>query len=334
MGLIACALLKVITADKNQKQRNYYNITAFRTLQFLSPAPLNCLPFYFTHFKLFVMNQQQEEIREQQKQSWNKFSAGWKKWDDMTMNFLKPMGQEIIASIKPFGNDLVLDIAAGTGEPGLTIASMIPGGKVTITDLSEDMLAIAKENAERRGISNVETIACDVCELPFADNSFDAISCRFGFMFFPDMQLAANEMLRVLKPGGRLATSVWNVPEKNFWVTAMMGTINKNMELPPPVPGAPGMFRCAKPGLMKNVFENAGFKNITEKEVASRLNCGTVDMYWNMMTEIGAPIVAALSKADDALRQKIKKEVFELVGQHYPGHVAIDAGAIVIRAEK
>ena len=280
------------------------------------------------------MNQQQEEIREQQKQSWDKFSPGWKKWDDLTMNFLKPMGDEIIASINPSGNDAILDIAAGTGEPGLTIATMLNGGKVTITDLSEEMLIIAKENAARRGINNIETKACDVCELPFADNSFDAISCRFGFMFFPDMQLAADEMLRVLKPGGRIATSVWNVPEKNFWVTATMGTINKNMELPPPPPGAPGMFRCCKPGLMKEIFEKAGFKNITEKEVPSKLNSGTIETYWNMITEVGAPVVAALSKADDAIRQKIKKEVFELVGQRYPDHVAIDAGAIVISAEK
>jgi ubiquinone/menaquinone biosynthesis C-methylase UbiE len=280
------------------------------------------------------MNQQLEEIREQQKQSWNKFSAGWKKWDDMTMDFLKPMGQEIIAGINPSGNDAVLDIAAGTGEPGLTIATMLSGGKVTITDLSEDMLMIAKENAARRGITNIETTACDVCELPFADNSFDAISCRFGFMFFPDMQLAANEMARVLKPGGRIATSVWNIPEKNFWVTAMMGTINKNMELPPNPSGAPGMFRCCKPGQMKELFEKAGFKNIMEKEVLTKLNCITVETYWNMMTEIGAPIVAALSKADDAMRQKIKKEVFELVLNKYPGNVAIDASAIVISAEK
>lgn len=280
------------------------------------------------------MNQQLEEIREQQKQSWNKFSAGWKKWDALTMDFLKPIGQEIIASIKPSGNKNILDIAAGTGEPGLTIATMLNGGKVTITDLSEDMLTIAKENAARREITNIEITACDVCELPFADNSFDAISCRFGFMFFPHMQLAANEIIRVLKPGGKIATSVWNVPEKNFWVTATMGTINKNMELPPPPPGSPGMFRCAKPGLMNEIFEKAGFKNIAEKEVAAKMNSGTVDTYWNMMTEIGAPIVAALSKADDAMRQKIKKEVFELVSQKYPGNVALDAGAIVISAEK
>ena len=281
------------------------------------------------------MNQQQEEIREQQKQSWNKFSAGWKKWDDLTMDFLNPMGQEIINAVKPAGKEVILDIAAGTGEPGLTIATMLDGGKVVITDLAEDMLAIARENAASRNISNIETKACDVCDLPFEDNSFDAISCRFGFMFFPDMQLAANEMLRVLKPGGKIATSVWNIPEKNFWVTATMGTIMKNMELPPPPSGAPGMFRCCKPGLMKEIFEKAGFKNITEKEVTSKLRSGTVDRYWEMITEVGAPIVAALSKADDAIRQKIKKEVFELVSQKYPGNnVAIDASAIVIAAEK
>ncbi len=281
------------------------------------------------------MNAQLEEIREQQRQSWNKFSPGWRKWDDQTMDFLRPMGNAIIAALGPSGNDKVLDIAAGTGEPGLTIAGMLDGGRVVITDLAEDMLAIAKENAARRGIENIETIACDVCDLPFDDNSFDLISCRFGFMFFPDMQLAANEMFRVLKPVGKMATSVWNIPEKNFWVTAIMGTINKNIELPQPPPGAPGMFRCSKPGLMKEIFEKAGFKNVTEKEVPTKLNTGTADTYWNMMTEVGAPIVSALSKADEVTRQKIKKEVFEQINQRYPdGVVKIDGGAIVISANK
>ncbi len=178
------------------------------------------------------MDQQLEEIREQQKASWNKFSPGWKKWDDLTMDFLKPMGDEIIRLLKPINNEVILDVAGGTGEPGLTIASMLKDGKVSITDLAENMLEIARENATQRGIKNIEIRACDVCELPFDDNTFDAISCRKGFMFFPDMLLAAKEMARVLKPGGRIAASVWNIPEKNFWVTAIMGTISRNIELP------------------------------------------------------------------------------------------------------
>jgi ubiquinone/menaquinone biosynthesis C-methylase UbiE len=281
------------------------------------------------------MEQQLEQIREQQKASWNKFSGGWKKWDDITMDFLKPMGDEIIRLLKPKNGDQVLDVASGTGEPGLTIASMLNDGKVIITDLAEYMLEIARENAAKRGIKNIETRVCDVSELPFADNTFDAISCRFGFMFFPDMLLAAKEMARVLKPGGRIATSVWNIPEKNFWVTAIMGTINRNMQLPPPPPGSPGMFRCAKDGLMTDLFSKAGFKNISITEIAGNLNCQTSDVYWNMMTEVGAPIVAALSKADNAMKEKIKREVYEIVNQKYPdGTVQIEASALVIYGEK
>lgn len=275
-----------------------------------------------------------EQISQQQKESWNKFSAGWKKWNEQTMSFLKPIGDKIIEFIKPEGSQTILDIASGTGEPGLSIATMLEGGKVVMTDIAEDMLAIAKENAVSRNIVNTETIVSDVSNLPFDNNSFDSISCRFGYMFFPDMQMAANEMNRVLKPSGKIAISVWNIPEKNFWVTAIMGTIKKHIDIPENPSGAPGMFRCCKPGLMKEIFEKARFKNISEQEVTSSLNCGTLDRYWSMMTEIGAPIVTALSKADNQLKEQIKNEVFEIVAQKYPGNnLQLDASAIVITAE-
>jgi len=281
------------------------------------------------------MEQQLEQIRDQQKQSWNKFSAGWKKWDKLVMDFLKPMGDEIIRLLNPQKTDVILDVASGTGEPGLTIAAKLSGGKVIITDLADHMLEIARENAESRGIYNIETVTCDVCDLPFPDNTFDAISCRFGFMFFPDMLLAANEMVRVLKPGGKIATSVWNVPEKNFWVTAIMGTINKNMKLPPPPPGSPGMFRCAKDGLISDIFSQAGLKNISQTEIFGKLNCKTSDAYWGMQTEVGAPIVAALGKASDDVKEKIKIETYAALSQKYPnGNIIIDSSALIIYGEK
>lgn len=281
------------------------------------------------------MEKQMEEIRDQQKDSWNKFSGGWKKWDELTMDFLKPMGDEIIRLVNPQAGDVVLDIASGTGEPGLTVATMVDNGRVVLTDLSEDMLAIAKENADRRGITNVETKVCDVSELPFADNSFDAITCRFGFMFFPDMKLAAKEMVRVLKPGGRLATSVWNLPEKNFWVTVMMGTINKHVSVQPPPPGSPGMFRCAADGMISGLFQEAGLKNISQKEVASKLNSQTAETYWDMMTEVAAPVVKALSNADAQTKSNIREEVIAAVRSRYPqGPVKVDASALVIYGEK
>ena len=281
------------------------------------------------------MEKKLEEIRDQQKEAWNKFSPGWKKWDDMTMDFLKPMGDDIIRLIKPKDGETILDIAAGTGEPGLTIAEMIPKGKVISTDLADDMLEIAKENASKRGIKNFETKAADVCELPFEDNTFDAVSCRFGFMFFPDMLLAAKEIARVLKPGGRFAAAVWNVAEKNFWVTVTMGSINKNLQPPPPPPGAPGMFRCAAPGLMEDLLKKAGLKNISVNEVSSKLNSGSTDTYWNMMTEVAAPVAGALGKADDAMRKKIRDDVYSSIKQKFPdGNVSIDGSALVAYGEK
>jgi len=281
------------------------------------------------------MEQQLQEIREQQKASWNKFSPGWKKWDELTMDFLKPMGDEIIQLLNLKDTDVVLDIASGTGEPGLTIASKLKSGKVIITDLAEDMLAIAKGNAKQRGINNIETIACDVSELPFADNTFDAISCRFGFMFFPDMLMAAKEMVRVLKPGGRIAVSVWNVPEKNYWITAVMGILGKHIEMPQPPPGSPGLFRCAKDGMMVDLFQKAGLKNISQKEITSKLNCKTPDIYWGFMTETPAPVASALGKVDMEIKEKIKSEVYETLNQKYPqGKIMLDASAYLIYGEK
>ena len=170
-----------------------------------------------------------------------------------------------------------------------------------ITDIADHMLDVAKEKAVRNNILNVEFMVCDACELPFDNNIFDAVSCRFGFMFFPDMQMAANEIYRVLKPGGRFAATVWDIPEKNFWVTATMGTIMRNMNIPPPPPDTPGMFRCAKPGRMKEIINKSGLRDYNEKEVSLTMNAGTAENYWDFMTEVGAPIVAALSQADDQM---------------------------------
>ena len=281
------------------------------------------------------MEQQFQEIREKQKAAWNQISAGWRKWDVEISNHMRPAADEIIRLLAPTGAQLILDVAAGTGEPGLSMARNLTGGKVIITDLADEMLTIAREKTAKKFLSNVEFQACDVCALPFAENTFDAVSCRMGFMFFPDMLLAAKEILRVLKPGGRFATSVWNIPEKNFWASAIGDTINKNMQLPVKPPGATGIFRCAKSGLMTNILSHAGFKNISEKEVSCELACGTVDTYWQLMTEIAAPVVAALSKADEAMKSKIKKEVYGLINHKFPnGHVLMDGSALVIYGEK
>lgn len=281
------------------------------------------------------MEKQLQEISEQQKVTWNKSSPGWKKWDDLTMDFLKPFGDEIIQNLNLKDTDVVLDVAAGTGEPGLTIAAMLKNGKVIITDLAEGMLDIANENAERRGIKNIETLACDVSELPFADNTFDGISCRMGFMFFPDMLLATKEMVRVLKPGGKISASVWSLPENNFWFAGAMASVKKYLDLPSTPPGSPGMFRCSEDGLIADLFLKAGLKNISQTEISGKLKCQTADIYWSFVSEVVGPVVAALSQADPEMKDKIKTDLYDVVGQKYPdGDVLIDTGAWIISGMK
>lgn len=281
------------------------------------------------------MEAQLEQIREQQKETWNKFSSGWRKWDDFTMEWLRPMGTEIINSLKLKPADVVLDVAAGTGEPGLTIATIVTDGKVVITDLAEGMLDVARDNAAKKGVTNCEFVRCDVCELPFDDETFDAVSCRFGFMFFPDMLLAAKEMARVLKPGGKIAAAVWGAPDKNFWITATMSVINQHMQLPASPQGAPSMFRCAAPGFLADLFAQAGFRNTTEKQVNGKLQAGTTANYWRFMNDVAAPVVAALSKADDNTRDKIKEGVLTSISENtLAGNVALDYGTLVVYGQK
>ena len=175
----------------------------------------------------------------------------------------------------------------------------------------------------------------DVSNLPFKDNFFDKISCRMGFMFFPDMQLAANEMFRVCKSGGKIATSVWAGPENNKWVTIMSKALANHIEMPQPLPEAPGMFRCAKPGLIKTLFENAGFKNVKEEAVSDKIDFDTPEQYWQFTTEVVAPVVHALNKTDESTRKKIKDEVFETCNQMLlNGKLVINNSAIIISAEK
>lgn len=262
------------------------------------------------------------QIRDQQRQTWDKFSTGWKKWDDKIMQWIAPVGNELIRNAALTSTSQLLDIAAGTGEPGLTAASHVPKGNVTVTDLSDQMLAFAAENAHSRGIKNFATRQCDVSAMPFADKQFDAITCRFGFMFFPDIAISLNEMIRVAKPGARISSAIWCAPEKNPWATTIMSTIAAHVEMPAISPGAPGLFRCAPAKFMSDAYRVAGLKNIVEKEISGELAFNSPEEYWNMMTDIAAPVVAGLAKADAVTHDKIKKTVQELAAK-----TATDGGA-------
>jgi SAM-dependent methyltransferase len=189
-----------------------------------------------------------DEIRDVQRATWAGLPAGWEKWDSVIMDQLGPGGTAIIERLDIADDQQHLDIAAGTGEPGLTIARFAPRGHVVPTDLAAEMLDIATRRADAQGITNFETKVCSADDLPFGDAAFDSISVRFGYMFFPDVAKATAEFARVLKPGGRLCSSVWVKPGENPWTTIAMQAIAAEAVLAAPGPDGPDMFRCAAPG--------------------------------------------------------------------------------------
>src|SRR5215467_12222666 len=175
-------------------------------------------------------------------------SAGWEKWDPVIMDQLAPVGAAMIERLGIAEDHQHLDIAAGTGEPGLSIARLSPKGRVVLTDLVAEMLDVAARRAREQGIANIETKVCSADDLPFGDATFDSVSVRFGYMFFPDLTQATAEFSRVLRPGGRLCASVWIEPGANPWTSIAMDAIATEVEIAPPDPDRPSMYRCAAPG--------------------------------------------------------------------------------------
>lgn len=274
-------------------------------------------------------------ILEAQKASWNAFSPGWETWDELTMRLLERQGAAIVAALDVREDARILDIATGTGEPGLTLAARAARGSVTALDASAGMLRVARAKADARGLSNFVTVEGDACALPFEDESFDAVSCRLGFMFFPDVSQAAREMFRVLRPGGVVATTVWAGPQHNAWITTLVSAIKKYLDFPAPPPGAPGMFRCADPEAVPELFASAGLRVESRSLCAHPLRCRSAEEYWSFMTDVVAPVVATLRAADPSVVAKIRADVLTaLRGAHPDGAVELGAAAHCIVARK
>lgn len=93
----------------------------------------------------------------------------------------------LVEYARPQQGMLVLDLASGTGEPGISLAGEVgPEGRVVAVDLSAELLEVARERAQQRGLSNFSTQQADAHALPFRDNAFNLATCRFGVMFFAD----------------------------------------------------------------------------------------------------------------------------------------------------
>jgi ubiquinone/menaquinone biosynthesis C-methylase UbiE len=254
-----------------------------------------------------------DEIRDGQRATWAGLSTGWDKWDSVIMDQLAPVSAAMIDRLQIADDQQHLDIASGTGEPGLTIARVAPHGRVVLTDLTVEMLDVAARRASAHGIANVETRVCGADDLPFDDATFDSVSVRFGYMFFPDVAAATAQFARVLKPGGRLCSSVWIEPDENPWTTILVQAIATEVELPPPDPDAPKMYRFAAPGAVSALYEAAGLRDVAEWDVGVELVTKSPEEYWDVMSEHVSLAVAALRQADVSARERMRAAAIDRV---------------------
>ena len=119
----------------------------------------------------------------------------------------------------------VLDVACGTGVATRIAAERVgPSGEVVGVDLNAAMLSVARSLEPVPG-ARIRWRRGDAEDLPFPDLSFDAVLCQQGFQFFPDRVKAALEIARVLRPGGRLAVSVWCGPDWNPLAAALISVL-------------------------------------------------------------------------------------------------------------
>ena len=195
-----------------------------------------------------------------QREQWNKDGAAWRRWNSTLDRWYgEATGQMLdLARIQP--GQRILDIAAGAGEPAVSAAERVgPSGYVLATDISEGILELALQVARERGFKQIETRTMDGEKLELPDASFDAVVCRLGLMYMPHPVIALREWRRVLKAGGRVAVVVFSTPDRNSWGAVPASIIRRRAQLPPPVPGQPGPFSLGGPGVLEDVFRQAGF---------------------------------------------------------------------------
>jgi ubiquinone/menaquinone biosynthesis C-methylase UbiE len=141
----------------------------------------------------------------------NRIAENYEKY--MAPMFFAPYAVDIAGRLGPANISSLLEIACGTGQVTRLLRARLPEARIVATDLNPGMLDTAKQIINPA--DKVEWLTADAQNLPFDDNSFDAVICTFGMMFMPDKQKAVSEVYRVLKPGGRFLFNTWDALDTN-----------------------------------------------------------------------------------------------------------------------
>ncbi len=250
-----------------------------------------------------------DTLREQ----WNQAAKGWSDSSAVIRPWLREATQAMLGMAGIKAGSHVLDVAAGAGDQTLDIAERVGrDGYVLATDLSPDILLLASHKAAEAGYRNVETRLSDGENLQVEDARFDAVICRLGLMFFSDPLQGLREMMRAVKPGGGVCTMVFSTPDKNPCITTLMSTALKHAGLPPRDPYQPGgLLSLGKPGLIDELFEQAGFRQIATTKIAAPFRLPTTKDYLDFIKTSAAPIVQILQRLEHSKSEAAWAEIEE-----------------------
>jgi ubiquinone/menaquinone biosynthesis C-methylase UbiE len=258
-----------------------------------------------------------QQVIEGQRQDWNRVARGWEKWDRLFDEQASYLNHRLVGDARIRHGYTVLDLGSGTGYPALLAAQTVgASGSVTGIDLAGDMLAVAERKSRRLGLTNATFRTGDATTLPFDGASFDAVTSRFCLMFLPDVPKAAGEIVRVLKPGRWFAGMVWSAPERNPSIGLSMTAIRQVIDLPPPDPTAPGIFRLAKAGELAGMLEVAGLAEVSDQEFLGEWSYESAEQYYTSLTEIAAPVQNLMAGFSDSQRQHVKGLILQ-AASHY-----------------
>lgn len=255
--------------------------------------------------------------KEEQRQQWDSVATGWKKWWRVIEGGAQHVSQRMVdlAEVKP--GQRVLDIATGIGEPALLAASRVgTAGLVVATDLSSQMLDIARERADTLGLTNVEFIESDVEGLNFPEGSFDAILCRWGVTSLPNPSNTLVAIRRMLTPSGSFATAVWEAGSKGRPMASIATDVAREIfDLPSPRPEAPSLFGSAKGALEKEMI-HAGFTDVRVEEMTLTLELPSTEACAQYLMDVSPEFATLLSDKSSEQQNKFRQRLAEKLRQY------------------
>lgn len=267
---------------------------------------------------------------------WTGSAPFWDKHREIIRHMFAPVTEALIKEAKIESRQSVLDIATGPGEPALSIAPLVgPQGRIVGVDPIPEMVAAASREANRRELKNVKFEAAFADHLPFPPGTFDAVVSRFGIMFFPSPLEAVREMLRVLKPGGKLAFAVWHFAARNPFHSSLSRVIDLYVDPPALEPDAPDTFRFAAQGKLKEILNQAGATASAERLLQFTIHAPLpVEEFWTLRLEM-SKIREKISVLSPEQLTELKRQALESIREYSTaGAISFPAEVLIVSGTK